>query len=312
MSDRHDRPGPDRDGSAGRARLLGGLRDLGDTWEAELILSAGLTFALLQLPGVLDDGLLRLETRLGGPVLTLAIMAYTYLKLALYVIITCFAVHLLSRAYWIALVGLLSAFPDGIDWSRTTYGPIGREEYAELTPSLERLTRGADRFASSLFAFAFVMSGGLILSLFLIPVIGLVALAVRRWLVPGVDLALIIIGIALVIALPPALASLVDRSLGDRAPGFLQAWARRAYRVNYRLFGQRYYGPMSLTIFTNTRRRLMYPAIALFFVALFAVFMAELVSVRGRGEVSTVAYVPTAAGSASSWLRSPATVSGDQ
>jgi hypothetical protein len=31
----------------------------------------------------------------------------------------CFLVHLLTRAYWVGLIGLRTVFPSGINWDRT-------------------------------------------------------------------------------------------------------------------------------------------------------------------------------------------------
>ena len=76
------------------------------TWEVELLISGIAVFAMLQLPGWLDDALLRLaprfETNLSAP---LQIM-HMYLKSAALILATTFSIHLLLRARWIALVGM--------------------------------------------------------------------------------------------------------------------------------------------------------------------------------------------------------------
>ena len=279
-------------------RLKAGLRDMaGRTWEAELILSAGVTFALIQLPGLLDGLFLRLEAGLSGPLFTMGLMVYTYVKLVLFVTIACFVVHLLSRAYWIALIGLQSAFPQGVRWEETQYGPVARDIYPRLSPSLTRLIDQVDRFGSSLFAFAFVMSAGFIISLLWIPILSLAAFAVRRWLLPDASFGALLLTLALVVAIPQTVAAMLDKAYEKKTVGpRLRRFIAGAYRLNYRLLGQRFYGPLSLTIFTNTSKRLMYPLALLFTVGLMGFFIADLIVDRGRAELSTASYVPVNAG----------------
>ena len=78
------------------------------TWEVELLISGVAVFAMLQLPGLLDDWLLALEPRVGGDWRMVLILAYIYAKSAVVVLAATFVLHLLLRAIWIALVGLHS------------------------------------------------------------------------------------------------------------------------------------------------------------------------------------------------------------
>ncbi|MFT4179999.1 MAG: hypothetical protein QM612_11170, partial [Thermomonas sp.] len=50
------------------------------TWEVELLISSVAVFAMLQLPGVLDDALLTLEPRVAGDWRILLILSYIYAK----------------------------------------------------------------------------------------------------------------------------------------------------------------------------------------------------------------------------------------
>ena len=72
---------------------------------------------------------------------------------ACYALGSCFLVHLMAPAYWVGLIGLQRAFPEGIDWNRTGHlGPVTREHYRETLPAHQSLVDRTDRFASSLFA----------------------------------------------------------------------------------------------------------------------------------------------------------------
>ena len=50
-----------------------------------------------------------------------------------------------GRAYWIGILGLDSAFPQGIRWGRLRYGRLTRAAYQERLSSIPTLARKADR-----------------------------------------------------------------------------------------------------------------------------------------------------------------------
>src|SRR6187431_1541919 len=76
------------------------------TWEVELLISGVAVFAMLQLPGWLDDRMFALEPRVDNVWRMVISLAYFYAKSAAVVLAVTFALHLLLRAQWIALVGM--------------------------------------------------------------------------------------------------------------------------------------------------------------------------------------------------------------
>ena len=76
------------------------------TWEVELLISGVAIFAMLQLPGWLDDAMFALEPRLTDNWRTVTLLFYAYAKSAAIVLATTFVLHLLLRAQWIALIGM--------------------------------------------------------------------------------------------------------------------------------------------------------------------------------------------------------------
>ena len=65
------------------------------TWEVELLISGVAVFAMLQLPGWLDDVIFALEPRLGEDWRQILILAYIYAKSAAMILATTFVLHLL-------------------------------------------------------------------------------------------------------------------------------------------------------------------------------------------------------------------------
>ena len=128
------------------------------TWEVELLISGVAVFAMLQLPGQLDDALFALEPRLGSDWRQILILGYIYGKSAAMILATTFVLHLLLRARWIALVGMHSVYPKGILLDKLRMGPIQNEVEQELDqPIPERIER-ADNLATTVFAIGVMLA----------------------------------------------------------------------------------------------------------------------------------------------------------
>ena len=95
-------------------------------WELELLISGAVVFSLLQVPGVVDGLFAHVQVHLAERAHFGAFMLYTYVKLILYTLISCFILHLGTRAYWVGLIGLETVFPHGVRWEDTSYGPVVR------------------------------------------------------------------------------------------------------------------------------------------------------------------------------------------
>lgn len=122
------------------------------TWEVELLISGVAVFAMLQLAGWLDDRMFALEPRLDGDWQMVLTVSYFYAKSAAVVLATTFAMHLLLRAQWIALVGVHSVYPQGIRLDRLRMGPILRSIETERQGTTEAAIERADNRSSVAFA----------------------------------------------------------------------------------------------------------------------------------------------------------------
>ena len=186
------------------------------TWEVELLISGIAVFAMLQLPGWLDDQLFALQPRFGTGWEMPLLMIYLYLKSAAVILAITFAMHLLLRAQWIAMVGMHSVFPDGIRWERLRMGPVQREvemrQYGSAGASIER----ADNRATILFSIGVMLASNLLLISVLC--IGVFALAVAMIKAFGVeaDLGSWFVYCLLGVMMPVFLFMAIDRHLGAR------------------------------------------------------------------------------------------------
>lgn len=128
------------------------------TWEVELLISGVAVFAMLQLPGWLDSQLFALLPRLGADLAGVTLPLYIYLKSAAVILAVTFALHLLLRAHWIALVGMHSVYPDGIRWEKLRMGLVQREIEQHRQGSAADSIERADNRATVVFAIGVMLA----------------------------------------------------------------------------------------------------------------------------------------------------------
>ncbi len=148
------------------------------TWEMELLISGATVFSLLQMPGLLDRLYYTYAPRLETEYQAAVILPYMYLMTACLALIGTFLVHLCVRGYWVALVGLASVYPDGVDWKRlSSWGPAYLRAMRQRTPPLHDTIERYDNRASQVFGFGvgltFLTLG---IGLMVVVVLGLAAL----------------------------------------------------------------------------------------------------------------------------------------
>jgi hypothetical protein len=199
------------------------------TWEVELLISGVAVFAMLQLPGWLDERmqmlLPRLDTALSTPVLAL----FVYANAAAVILAITFAVHLLLRAHWIARVGMHSVYPDGIRWDKLRSGPIVREVENRLSGDPQAAIERADNRATTVFAVGVSLASTLIVVTVAIVLLFPVGYAIAHLFTSNVDGVLVFDITVLALIVPSLLLMALDRRFGARlAPN---GWLRRAMTV---------------------------------------------------------------------------------
>lgn len=186
------------------------------TWEVELLISGVAVFAMLQLPGWLNERLMFLLPRFDGNWRTSLNMVFAYSMGAAVMLAATFALHLLLRAYWIALVGMNSVYPDGIRWERLRMGPIEREVMQRRDGDFAAMVERADNRASVVFATGVALAVILLVLTVLVVSVLAVTMAIAvalHWQVHAYSLFLI--GLAIVLG-PSFLISMLDRRWGGR------------------------------------------------------------------------------------------------
>ena len=239
------------------------------TWEVELLISGVAVFAMLQLPGWLDGRQFALLPRLGADWAEPATLIYIYAKSAAIILAMTFALHLLLRAHWIAVVGMHSIYPDGVRWDRLRMGPIQRGIERRRASSPGETIERADNRATTVFAIG-VMLATVLLSISLILFVGYaLGIAVMRQSGIDFDPANLFVAIAMLVVFPFVLSSAIDRWFGDRlAPNGWFARMLAAVMSFYSRIGMgRWSGPMRLIASHEGERGLLLVTILVFSVA---------------------------------------------
>ena len=202
------------------------------TWEVELLISGVAVFAMLQLPGWLDDVIFALEPRLGEDWRQILILAYIYAKSAAMILATTFVLHLLLRARWIALVGMHSVYPEGILLDKLRLGPIQQKIEREINKPMQERIERADNLATIVFAI------GVMLATMLVAIaIGATTLYAAGMLVATVSVSRIDAPIAMIaifglVMIPFTALLLLDRHKGAHWPD--DTWQHRIMRAAMR------------------------------------------------------------------------------
>lgn len=186
------------------------------TWEVELLISGIAVFAMLQLPGWLDDALLWLLPRFDADGYAPLQLMHMYLKSAALILATTFSIHLLLRARWIALVGMHSVYPDGVRWEKLRMGPIQREVEEGRFKDSAAAIDSADNRATTVFAMGVMLASILLLLSLMIASSFVVLMTALLLLGAQPDGKNLFALCAVLIVVPLLIAMYVDRRYGDR------------------------------------------------------------------------------------------------
>lgn len=234
------------------------LRDRTD--ELELIISSLTLFALYSIPSWLLEVFASNYTHISTTLAIAGTLVGVVMSGSCYGLATCFVIHLMVRAYWVGLIGLRAAFPEGIRWDRTpTLGPMGRDALQRSLPAIDDLIAGADRIASSLFAFISMLTlVSLWLGTFMVGILVVAGGIGSQFGVTNATLGVVSILLFVMFLGFPALVFLLDGLLAARFPALRHSvlftgLVKLLRRVASLAFPERLIMPVQLTLQSNTR-----------------------------------------------------------
>jgi hypothetical protein len=227
------------------------------TWELELFLSGAFVFAMLQLPGLIEQLFVALEPHTTDRASQVLFMGVLYGKAIAFTLIGMFLLHLIARAYWVALLGLQSVFPRGVQWKEMKIGPVGTEVYRAFMPDIGRLIARLDNFCSIVFSVGLIIVFVFVFSTMVVAAGSGLAYGLALVFTHGQNMRYFFYLLMLVFVAIPVSATMVDKARGDRYPPgtrghrILRALMRFAFGINLTPV----IGPMMWTLATNLGRK---------------------------------------------------------
>jgi hypothetical protein len=209
-------------------------------YELELVISGAVIVGLFQIPQLLDDAILGVLRHGSKQAQLMPSAFYILVQSALVGLISVFLMHLFLRCLWVGVIGLRSAFPQGIDWAKIDFGPVTKRFYRGRHIELSDVEARLDRVCSSLFSSLFLMLVGLMQAGFYILLIALISFGLRATVFPDVGLPKLFVVLYLVLFMPvlllAAVVSQMDRRFRDRPEALearprLKRWIERGLRV---------------------------------------------------------------------------------
>lgn len=171
------------------------------TWEMELLLSGATVFTLWQLAGYLAPATAYLLPRLAPEFAEIGGVMYVYLASGVIMLGLTFGLHLALRAYWVALVGMHSVYPQGLRMEGIKGGPIAKAALKAGWRGMDEGIERADNRATLVFGLGIGVASTLIpITLFVATLYALVAAAcwaldareAIRWAFPVASLGLLL------------------------------------------------------------------------------------------------------------------------
>jgi len=186
------------------------------SWQAELIISGLVAAGLLRLPDWLlawGEQYIISSSELGS---TFLFMAFLFALCGANVLLVCFAIHFIFRSIWIALLGLNSVFPEGINVKSTAgAGPTYWKKAKEMFPDLSAYNEELDKNCSLIFSLA-ACTAIMMVSFSIIVLLCFVLVSILVSIFPSIKTHLLTIGIVIYIVF--LLLTFIPQQLAKRNP----------------------------------------------------------------------------------------------
>ena len=135
------------------------------SWEPELLVSGAAIYLTSNLPAWINQldnfYVTNLLLVVGASSSTLPVLAIGFLRLMSYILLFAFIAHFTMRAFWVASVGLLSVFPQDINYANLPsprYSEYFKTHISKHLGTLKEYVNRLDKTCSSLLSIAFLVA----------------------------------------------------------------------------------------------------------------------------------------------------------
>ncbi|PZO05359.1 MAG: hypothetical protein DCF27_13950, partial [Lysobacteraceae bacterium] len=275
------------------------------TWEMELLVSGATVFGLMQLPSLVDRLLFGLYNSSSLEIAGLVMPLWVYVKFTVFTLIFTFIAHLFLRGYWVALVGLHSVYPKGIQWDKADRNMGPHYVAATHVDSMAQVIEKADNRATRVFSVGFGLAATFLMPIVLVSLLlGCIRLFVALWGTGGDAILWVVFGVFLLFFLPFIVLILLDRLRGQSMPS--QSSAVRVMRATFRFYGalglSRASNPLLKLFFTNESGRHNGALVAVMITVVMVVSAVQAVGPRLGWDVGSYDGLPSDTSAATNTL----------
>ncbi len=240
-----------------------------ESWSAELIISGAAIYGSFQLPSAFNQLINYCLLHFSDDILTILYLVSTYITLAITILMVNFVLHFVLRSLWVGLIGLASAYPQGVNMESESYSKSYLQQLKADFGDLRAYNEKIDKACSIIFAFSFSVSM-VFLSIAVVVMAGAGVAYLLHQLLPKIGIQTLFFSILGLIVLPSFLGGLLNlKSLREK--DWVQIihyplMVRRIGRLMFHIFYQPVYYINS--IFTTNFNKGQYTMRVLAYMAL--------------------------------------------
>jgi len=248
------------------------------SWQAELVISGVAIFGALQLPEALHNFIDFSIYNAPEQILFIVELFILYLAFIVPILIINFILHFVLRALWIGMLGLVSVFPQGINYKFESWSDDYNQKIEKEFPDINQFNKKLDDLCSIMFAGTAL---GVMMSIsisFVGFVLGIIAYAIHHF-IPNWNYEIIFLILFSFIAIGGTLQSLLHlKSLRNKK--WVQKFHFPIYKTYAKFMFTIFYKPVNyinLTMATHTGmlKSAFYAFIYFFFIALITLMLTR-------------------------------------
>lgn len=247
------------------------------SWQAELVISGLAIFGSLQLPELLNNLVDYCLLHFSEEYMEIFFFLFIYPYFAAAILIFSFIAHLILRALWIGMLGLVSVYPNGINPDQDIFSKDYMQKFIKEYPDVNLFNKKLDDLCSTIFAASASIAIVMVMISITLSIILLIATLINL-LIPAVSILRIVLVLGGVFFFISLFGSILNsKSIRDKK------WVQKIHFPFTQLLGKMIYlfamrpiSYISMIFMTNSKKNtsiLSLSAISFIFTFVFSVLL---------------------------------------
>ncbi|MFK7773612.1 MAG: hypothetical protein AB8F94_15790 [Saprospiraceae bacterium] len=260
------------------------------SWQAELVISGLAIFGSLQLPSLLNNLVDYSLFNFSEPYMEIFFFLFIYPYFAATILIFSFIAHLILRALWIGMLGLVSVYPNGINPDHEVFSKDYMQKFLKEYPDVNLFNKKLDDLCSTIFASSASIAIVMVMISITLSIILIIATFIN-FIFPSLSVLKIVLVLGGIFFLISLLASLLNlKNLREKK------WVQKIHFPFTQMFGKMVYlfamrpiSYISMIFLTNSKNKDT-SIFSLTFVASFFTFIFSILLVFPLLKQSNMGY----------------------